>query len=113
MTLELEKEKVQMKFSLHADAAYSPISRFEQIPREDQEDLIAGEAGFYSIDIEAHFNGETLHFVSQGMIMSLDEDARDEEFEAYVTSEGGLVEEVILRVKTWSKEKANTPRWSK
>lgn len=112
MTLEIEKEKIRVKFSMRADSSYSPISRFEHIPKEDQEDLIAGDAGFYAIEIEATSEGETHHFVSQGMIMSHDEDEREQEFEAFVMSEGGLMEEVVLRVKTWS-ESGDHPRWSK
>ena len=40
MTLEAEKEKVKAKFILKVDSNYSPISRFEHIPREDQQDLL-------------------------------------------------------------------------
>tara|TARA_R110000868_G_scaffold117600_17_gene312678 strand:- start:26155 stop:26496 length:342 start_codon:yes stop_codon:yes gene_type:complete len=113
MTLELEKEKILVRFSLRADGSYSPISRYEHIPQEDQDDLVAGEAGFYAISIEATLDGETHHFISQGMIMSHDDEIREEEFEAFVASEGGLMDEVITRVKVWTNETSNEPRWSK
>lgn len=113
MTLETEKEKVRATFLVRLDANYSPISRFEHIPREDQEDLVAGNAGFYAIDVEATFNDETHHFVSQGMIMSHDDEEREEEFEAFVMSEGGLLEEVVNKVKSWNDGSAKRPRWSK
>lgn len=113
MTLETEKEKVQAKFLVRLDVNYSPISRFEHIPREDQEDLVAGDAGFYAIDVEATYEGQTHHFVSQGMIMSHDDEEREEEFEAFVMSEGGLLEEVINKIKSWNDGSAERPRWSK
>ncbi len=113
MTLELEKEKIMAKFTLHLDRSYSPISRYEQIPSEDQEDLISGEAAFFAIAIEAEFQGTIHYFSSQGMIMSLDERDREEEFEAFVASEGGLLDDVVTKVKTWTSEVSDKPRWSK
>lgn len=113
MTLELEKEKVQARFSVASDANYSPISRFEHIPKEDQEDLLAGDAGFYAIYVEATFEGETHSFVSQGMIMSHDDEERQEEFETFVLSDGGLLEDVIKQLKSWKSGDEKHPRWSK
>ena len=112
MTLELEKEKILVRFSLRADGSYSPISRYEHIPQDDQDDLVAGEAGFYAISIEAISGEQTHSFISQGMIMSHDDEIR-EEFESFVMSEGGLMDEVITRVKVWTNETSTSPRWSK
>lgn len=113
MILELEKEKVSARFSLQLDLNYSPISRYEQIPKEDQEDLISGDAAFFAISVEANCFGEVYHFVSQGMIMSLDEEDREEEFEAFVSSEGGLFDDIITKLKVWTNEIGDKPRWSK
>ena len=113
MTLELEKDNIRALFSLHIDRLYSPISRYEQIPKEDQDDLISGDAAFYAITVEAISGEDVFHFISQGMIMSLHEDDRLEEFEAFVCSDGGLFEDVIKRVKVWTNEKGLSPRWSK
>lgn len=112
MTLELEKEKIFAKFLLSADGSYSPISRYEHIPQDDQDDLVAGEAGFYAIDVQATFEGEVHTFSSQGMIMSLDDEEREEEFQAFVMSEGGLLDEVITILKTWTNQSSKNPRWS-
>lgn len=113
MVLELEKEKMTARFSLSVDLNYSPISRYEQIPMEDQEDLISGDAAFFAISIEVNYLGEIHHFISQGMIMSLDEEDREEEFAAFVSSEGGLFDDIITRLKVWTNEVGDKPRWSK
>jgi len=113
MTLEAEKEKVKARFILKVDNDYSPISRFEHIPHQDQQELLSGEASFYNIQVEASYHDETYYFISQGMIMSHDDHEREEEFEAFVMSEGGLFEEVINKVKTWHVRKDNAPDWSR
>lgn len=113
MTLETEKEKVRAIFLVKPDSAYSPISRFEHIPREDQEDLLSGDASFYAIHVEATFEDETFYFISQGMIMSHDDEEREEEFEAFVMNEGGLLEEVVAQIKKWTSDSMKHPRWSK
>lgn len=113
MTLEAEKEKVKAKFILKVDSNYSPISRFEHIPREDQQDLLSGEASFYSIQIEAIYQNETYYFVSHGMIMSHDDHEREEEFEAFVMSEGGLLDEIVTKVRDWGSRDLQLPQWSK
>ncbi len=113
MVLELEKENISARFSLRVDMSYSPISRYEQIPMEDQEDLISGDAAFFAIDAEVQYLGEIYHFISQGMIMSLDEEDREEEFEAFVSSDDGLFDDIITRLKVWTNEIGDKPRWSK
>ena len=98
----IETDPFTFELSLKRDSEYSPFTHTEIVDEDDLLDISNERAGFFSLDIKVKYKNKEYIFYRSGLILSTDEEEREEELLEHFDQEGPLYVSIMEKIVQYS-----------